>query len=37
MSPEERAVMGQNGHQEAVQSYEYGSLTKKLASILFKE
>ena len=37
MSPEERAVMGSNGHQEAVQSYEYGSLTKKLASILFKE
>ena len=36
MSPEERAVMGSNGHQEAVQSYEYGSLTKKLASILFK-
>ena len=37
MSPEERAIMGRNGHQEAVQSYEYGSLTKKLASILFKE
>lgn len=37
MSPKERAVMGSNGHQEAVQSYEYGSLTKKLASILFKE
>ena len=37
MSPEEQAVMGSNGHQEAVQSYEYGSLTKKLASILFKE
>ena len=37
MSLEERAIMGRNGHQEAVQSYEYGSLTKKLASILFKE
>ncbi|MBV7309552.1 glycosyltransferase family 4 protein [Acinetobacter sp. CWB-G5] len=37
LSSEERAIMGSNGHQEAVQSYEYGSLTKKLASILFKE
>lgn len=37
MSSEERANMGSNGHQEAVHSYEYGSLTKKLASILFKE
>lgn len=37
MSPEERIVMGENGHQEAMNSYEYGSLTQKLASILFKE
>lgn len=37
MSPEERRVIGNNGHQEAIQSYEYGSLTQKLVSILFKE
>lgn len=37
ISPEERAIMGHNGHQEAIQSYEYGSLTQKLALILFKE
>lgn len=37
MSSEERAIMGGNGHQEAIQSYEYGSLTQKLTSILFKE
>lgn len=37
MSPEARCVMGKNGHREAIKSYEYGSLTQKLASILFKE
>lgn len=36
MSPEQRRIMGENGHQEAIQSYEYGSLTQKLASILLK-
>ena len=36
MTPEQRQLMGENGHQEAIQSYEYGSLTKKLASILLK-
>lgn len=36
MAPEERRVIGDNGHQEAIHSYEYGSLTQKLASILFK-
>lgn len=37
MSFEERIVMGRNGHKEAIQSYEYGSLTQKLASILLQD
>lgn len=37
MTPEQRVEMGRNGHKEAVNSYEYGSLTKKLTSILFGE
>lgn len=37
MTQEERQQMGQNGHQEAINSYEYGSLTEKLSSILLGE
>lgn len=37
LTPEQRIQMGKNGHKEAVNSYEYGSLTKKLTSILFGE
>ena len=37
MTPEQRIEMGRNGHKEAVNSYEYGSLTKKLTSVLFGE
>ncbi len=37
MSSEERIVMGRNEHKEAIQSYEYGSLTQKLASILLQD
>ena len=37
MTTEQRIEMGRNGHKEAVNSYEYGSLTKKLTSILFGE
>jgi len=37
MSSEERIAMGMNGYNEAIQSYEYGSLTQKLASILLRD
>lgn len=37
MSSDERIAMGRNGHKEAIQSYEYGSLTQKLASILLQD
>lgn len=37
MSSEERIAMGMNGYNEAIQSYEYGSLTQKLTSILLRD
>lgn len=34
-TPEERYIIGQNGHKEALRSYEFESLTNKLISVLF--
>lgn len=34
MSAEQRELMGKNGHKEALQSYEYNSLAKKLIAVL---
>ncbi|MBR9830377.1 MAG: glycosyltransferase family 4 protein [Oceanospirillales bacterium] len=34
MSAEDRELMGGNGHQAVIETYEYGSLAKKLASVL---
>lgn len=37
MTTEQRIEMGRNGHKEAVNSYEYGSLSERLASVLFSK
>lgn len=37
LTDEERKLIGTNGHLEAVNSYEYGSLAKKLSKILLDE